>query len=258
MAVLLIYQGHCLGSTFLVLMSEPRSCVKVEVAVLGSPSLIILTVSVDVKRHWTCTGLHAWPALAFVERSKVCFFTLVKLHLHEVMKEYITVRKRQSWLNHTTPWCCMETRTRISVTVRRQQRQCPSFVVSSFCLQGGLSVFILPEKEEKREGKKHVGLITYFFIFFIVIGRTHSRWALAVWNCAESENPRETEWKRVERFQLNNTVQNKLWIWRQIWCDCFSLVLFLLTPFFCWEVILLVPDFCWEIILLVPDTFVEN
>ena len=30
--------------------SELRSCVKVEVAVLGSPSLIIL-VSVDVKQH---------------------------------------------------------------------------------------------------------------------------------------------------------------------------------------------------------------
>ena len=32
---------------------ELRSCVKVEVAVLGSPSLIILVVSVDVKQHWT-------------------------------------------------------------------------------------------------------------------------------------------------------------------------------------------------------------
>ena len=31
--------------------SELRSCVKVEVAVLGSPSLIVLMVSVDVKRH---------------------------------------------------------------------------------------------------------------------------------------------------------------------------------------------------------------
>ena len=31
---------------------ELRSCVKVEVAVLGSPSLISLMVSVDVKRHW--------------------------------------------------------------------------------------------------------------------------------------------------------------------------------------------------------------
>ena len=28
-----------------------RSCVKVEVTVLGSPSLIVLTVSVDVKQH---------------------------------------------------------------------------------------------------------------------------------------------------------------------------------------------------------------
>ena len=31
--------------------SELRSCVKVEVAVLGSPSLISLVVSVDVKQH---------------------------------------------------------------------------------------------------------------------------------------------------------------------------------------------------------------
>ena len=31
--------------------AELRSCVKVEVAVLGSPSLIVLMVSVDVKQH---------------------------------------------------------------------------------------------------------------------------------------------------------------------------------------------------------------
>ena len=35
-----------------------RSCVKVEVAVLGSPSLIVRTVSADyVKQHWTRTSL---------------------------------------------------------------------------------------------------------------------------------------------------------------------------------------------------------
>ena len=33
------------------LLPELRSCVKVEVAVLGSPSLISLMVSVDVKQH---------------------------------------------------------------------------------------------------------------------------------------------------------------------------------------------------------------
>ena len=33
------------------LLSELRSCVKVEVAVLCFPSLIIRTVSVDVKQH---------------------------------------------------------------------------------------------------------------------------------------------------------------------------------------------------------------
>ena len=31
--------------------SGPRSCVKVEVAVQGSPSLTVLMVSVDVKQH---------------------------------------------------------------------------------------------------------------------------------------------------------------------------------------------------------------
>ena len=33
--------------------SEPRSCVKVEVAVLGSPSVIVLMLSVGVKQHST-------------------------------------------------------------------------------------------------------------------------------------------------------------------------------------------------------------
>ena len=32
-------------------ISELRSCMKVQVDVLGSPSLIVLMVSVDVKRH---------------------------------------------------------------------------------------------------------------------------------------------------------------------------------------------------------------
>ena len=43
--------GECSsGSTFYA-DSELRSCVKVKVAVLGSPSLIVLKVSVDVKQH---------------------------------------------------------------------------------------------------------------------------------------------------------------------------------------------------------------
>ena len=33
--------------------TQLRSCVKVEVAVLGFPFLIVLKVSVDVKEHWT-------------------------------------------------------------------------------------------------------------------------------------------------------------------------------------------------------------
>ena len=34
-------------------LAEIRSCVKVEVGLLGSPPLIVLTVAVDVKQHKT-------------------------------------------------------------------------------------------------------------------------------------------------------------------------------------------------------------
>ena len=39
------------GQNSLLRQTELRSCVKVEVDVLGSPSLIVLMVSVDVKLH---------------------------------------------------------------------------------------------------------------------------------------------------------------------------------------------------------------
>ena len=45
--------GLCGRKATLKPQSELWSCVKVEVAVLSSPSLIVRTVSVDVKQHWT-------------------------------------------------------------------------------------------------------------------------------------------------------------------------------------------------------------
>ena len=39
--------------------SEFRSRVKVEVAVLSSPSIVVRTVSVDVKQHWN-TAVRTW------------------------------------------------------------------------------------------------------------------------------------------------------------------------------------------------------
>ena len=39
------------AASFMPLLSVLSSCVKVEMAVLGSPSLISLMVSVDVKQH---------------------------------------------------------------------------------------------------------------------------------------------------------------------------------------------------------------
>ena len=41
----------CGRKATLNLNSDTQSCVKVEVAVLGSPSLIVLMISVDVKQH---------------------------------------------------------------------------------------------------------------------------------------------------------------------------------------------------------------
>ena len=43
--------GLCRRKVELDISSELRSCMKVEVDVLGSPSLISLVVSVDVKQH---------------------------------------------------------------------------------------------------------------------------------------------------------------------------------------------------------------
>ena len=43
--------GFCGRKATLNSLSELKSCVKVEVAVFGSPSLISLMVSVDVKQH---------------------------------------------------------------------------------------------------------------------------------------------------------------------------------------------------------------
>ena len=39
-------------------LTELKICVKVEVEVLGSPSLTVGTVSVDIKQHWT--GQTGW------------------------------------------------------------------------------------------------------------------------------------------------------------------------------------------------------
>ena len=44
-------RGHEARSTSSAFLSKLRSCVKVEVAVLGSPFLIVIMVSVDVKQH---------------------------------------------------------------------------------------------------------------------------------------------------------------------------------------------------------------
>ena len=50
---------------------ELRSCVKVEVAVLGSPSLMVLMVSVDVKQHLKRKIVLAWyAALVWVPISR--------------------------------------------------------------------------------------------------------------------------------------------------------------------------------------------
>ena len=50
---LIVLYGLCVckATLNLAVLWELRSCVKVEVAVLGSPSLIVRTVSVDVKQH---------------------------------------------------------------------------------------------------------------------------------------------------------------------------------------------------------------
>jgi len=54
---------------------QPRSCVKVEVAVLGSPYLIVRTVRVDIKQHWTRTWLVAFRSEAVANICGVCCYS---------------------------------------------------------------------------------------------------------------------------------------------------------------------------------------
>ena len=73
--------------------SELRSCVKVEVAVLGSTSLIVLTISVAVKKHWTNATLHYTIVFSFTTESlhyTVMFsFTTESLH-YTIMFSFTT------------------------------------------------------------------------------------------------------------------------------------------------------------------------
>ena len=73
--------------------SELKCCVKVEVVVLGSPSLIVLTVSVDVKQHWYWAMraphpcLHTVPWLWRVRRR------------HTDRRTYLCVDRRRSGMS---------------------------------------------------------------------------------------------------------------------------------------------------------------
>ena len=50
-----------------IFRTELRSCVEIEVAILGSSSLIVRTVSVNVKQHWTGTR---WQSSGAVWKSR--------------------------------------------------------------------------------------------------------------------------------------------------------------------------------------------
>ena len=78
--------------------SEPRSCVKVEVDVLGSLSLIVRTVSVGVKQHWNMAS-----------ELRSC----VKVEVAVLGSLSLTVRKisgRKATLEHSvrTPQGCVK------------------------------------------------------------------------------------------------------------------------------------------------------
>ena len=69
-----LFKSFCLSN-----FAKLRSCVKVQVAVLGSPSLIVLRASVDVKQHWNWTNFAWWlPPLSFIYRFvSAGFVTLI-------------------------------------------------------------------------------------------------------------------------------------------------------------------------------------
>ena len=72
-------------------LSELRSCVKVEVAVLGFPSLISLMVSVDVKQHWP------WALSAMCSDLSPAFPSRRKSDLYDQFYDYCGLSISIGW-----------------------------------------------------------------------------------------------------------------------------------------------------------------
>jgi len=64
-----------------ILLAELRSCVKVEVDILGFPCLLVRTVSVDVKQHWT-SSVHNYQSLFSVHPKQLVWIFATRSLLH--------------------------------------------------------------------------------------------------------------------------------------------------------------------------------
>ena len=71
--------------------AELRGCVKVEVAVLDSTSLLILMVSVDVKQHCTRTK----ELRSCVKVESLIVLNMVSVHVKQQRTELQTVKESQ-------------------------------------------------------------------------------------------------------------------------------------------------------------------
>ena len=86
--------------------TELRSCVKVEVAVLGSPALIVLTVSVDVKQHRTMPGSRVKVGVAVLGSPPPTVLTVsVDVKQHWTWTWHI-LRVRVRIKEKDTSWIC--------------------------------------------------------------------------------------------------------------------------------------------------------
>ena len=95
-----------LMSTEMEIYSELRSCVKVEVAVVGSPSLVSPRVSVEVKQHWRLEIYAVKPYAISPQRDTWYYLNAsstvkaisVRNKLHQEKTNKQTKQKNSEWL----------------------------------------------------------------------------------------------------------------------------------------------------------------
>ena len=114
--------------TSLLLYSELRSRAKVEADVLASPSLIVLTVSLGVKQHWTwtyivgpCRKQHSTQAIMWCGQAIMWCGQAIMWCGYEYTYQSIAWHQSSGavWVSRWTSWAPVPNKPTVSVDVKQ-------------------------------------------------------------------------------------------------------------------------------------------